>query len=346
MALWRNCSLDSEDDGRRLRQLSFVASYRLGDGVLRLLTDDRALAERFEQVFGECAVAAGIAPALTCFVTAAPDHEVVRVEFDRPLADVAPYLAFIFPERHYSAEARQGWHVLLTGSEEIGAVASHGSLLLSRFPGWQSFAANAAVALLMRLQPHVLFFHAAVSDVSGRGVFISGAKSSGKTTTSLALAARGHPLLSDEVGAIRRESWEAVPFRRAVSIRDGVRAERVELALRSAGDVATEFFPDGQRRIRIAASALFADEPGAVPLHSAFFLRGFASRPRIEPLRRVTANVQLLQPLGCTLWNNNAPSTTMDLLRFFEKTRCYHLDAGPPDETALAIEKLLEASCP
>ena len=337
--LWRNCGLLSDEIGPRSRHVSFEHSYLLADGTLTLASDDRGLSQRFDDVYGDCA-GTSQGPSLQCSVVTHPNLPLVRVSFGEPVADLVRFVSYVFPERGFAAagQSDNGWTLLTRDGLPFAAVADDGTLLLEKSSGWQSFAGNIAVNLLLRLQANLLFFHGATCDVGGRGVMFTGPKAAGKTTTSLALAARGHALLGDEIAAIRRETWEAVPFLRALSIRDGLRAPGIAAAL-AAIDAPQEIFPDGQPRLRVRASELFARVPHPVPLRAAFFLRGFAPEPRIEPVARSVASLRLLQPLGCTLWNNASTGSTMDLLRFFEKTACYHLDAGAPDDTATAIEQ-------
>jgi hypothetical protein len=344
---WRNCGAVSDEIARGLRRFAFAQNYLFGDATLAFETDDPALAARFDEVYRECAVDAPGAMSLRCTIASHPERDLVGVAFDERLCDVARFVAYVFPERGFASEGTSddGWSLIGPGESPLAAISPEGTLLVSRFNGWQSFVGNVAVNLLLRKQDDVLFFHGATCSVSGRGVMITGPKSSGKTTTSLALASRGHLLLGDEIAAIRAESWEALPFRRALSIRNGPRASAVDEAL-SGAESTSEIFPDGQPRIRVRASSLFREEAQPVPLNAAFFLRRFAPSPCIEPVRRTRDSLRLLQPLGCTLWNNGTLRPRMELLSFFERTRCYFLDPGQPEKTAVAIERCLEESCP
>src|SRR5437773_139224 len=51
---------------------------------------------------------------------------------------------------------------------------------------------------LLRVRGDAIFFHASAVGIGGEGTMFVGPKGGGKSTTSLALAARGHNLLSDE----------------------------------------------------------------------------------------------------------------------------------------------------
>jgi len=83
-----------------------------------------------------------------------------------------------------------------------------------------------------------------------------GDKCAGKTTTALFLAARGHDLLSDEVGAVHCGENTLAPFRRALSIRPGPLPEMVRARLR-AGGFNRETLADGTSRIRARIGGSF-----------------------------------------------------------------------------------------
>jgi hypothetical protein len=342
--LWRDCGLISEEIGRRSRQTRFRAVYRLGEATLELETDDESLASRFSDIYEDCRD--GSTPALRVAIATHPSEPWVLLTADATFNGIAEFISFVFQDRRISAgPTEDGWTLLLRDGAPFAATDDRSTLIFERGEGWQSFAGNVAVNLLMRLQPGVLFFHAATCSIGGSAVMITGNKRSGKTTTALTLASRGHALLGDEVAAIRTDSWEALPFRRALSVRDGIRGSEVTRAL-AAAERTTEIFPDGEPRIRVHAAELFDAIPAPAPLRAAFFTRSFADKPQIEPIPRSIGALRLLQPLGCTLWNNDGNRSTVQLLRFFERTNCYYLDPGDPDETAAAIERCLEESCP
>lgn len=326
-----------------MRQFLFERCYSLGAGTLAIRTDDEALATRVEEIYGDCAVV-DADPTLVCEVETLASEGVVRARFSHAFADLAEFLTSVFDGRGFAVR-RDADEVFLMREGRPFAQVSDSALVVLRDDSWPSFVGNVAVNLLLRLQAEMLFFHAAANRIGGRAVMFTGAKRAGKTTTSLALAARGHALFGDEVTAIHAPSWSVFPFRRSVSIRNGVRAAAVDAALAHAPRV-SEIFPDGEPRLRVSASAICGEAAGPAPLAAAFFLRSFAPSPEIEPVERTVASLRLLQPLGVTLWKNDGNRSTINLLRFFERTRCYYLDAGHPDDTAAAIERFLEETCP
>lgn len=90
-------------------------------------------------------------------------------------------------------------------------------------PSWvlESWAVGIAMA-----QRGNLSLHASVVAVDGRAVCLAGASGAGKSTTSLALSARGHRLLTDDVAIVRTDStgsW-VLPYHRHVHLTDSATA--------------------------------------------------------------------------------------------------------------------------
>lgn len=195
--------------------------YRIGDGYLRVRSADAPFRDRLRTLFRECVVAApapGPLPRVGVTVRSVPDGSYSLVSFDdpEPLDQLAFSLA-IFPDRGYSEIAGPSpeWKVFGVptpgGIEGIVMAGTH--LLVRRTTPWQSLAGSLVFSRLIRLQPRLLFFHAGSIGIRGQGVLIVGPKGSGKTTLSLALAARGHEFLGDEMAGVRIESLELVPVR-------------------------------------------------------------------------------------------------------------------------------------
>ena len=175
--------------------------------------------------------------------------------------------------------------------------------LVDRRQIWQPFIANYAINRVLRLQREMLFFHAASIGIEGRGVMIVGPKASGKTTTAMALAARGHGFLGDEMAAVHRTTKVMLPFRRAVSIRPGPRARRVDEHLARC-QYPAEVFPDGGERTLVNMGSMFP-EAGASRRRrcpAVLFLRQFAERPAAEPFAFGLEHFQMLSPLACSMW--------------------------------------------
>jgi hypothetical protein len=322
--------------------------YRIADGHLLLRCDEPSFGSRFDALYRECAVgsASGDGPQVGCGVASQDAPAVCLIEFDDPEPlDPVAFHAAVFADRGYVEMPSRdpGWRLLATAAApQRPLVAMRGAWMLAdRSRPWQPLAANHAVNRLLRLQRELLFLHAGSVALADRGVLILGPKGSGKTTLSLALAARGHGFLGDEVAALRRDRLELVPFRRAVSIRPGPRPRRLREALVSS---APESLPDGTTRARALAGDLFPASIGRrVGLHTALFLRRFVERPSIEAFSPSREHLRLLNPLGCTLWDVPPARRVMDLLALLSRVKCFFLDPGEPDETAELIEKTVSA---
>jgi hypothetical protein len=300
--------------------------FRLGDASLSL-SGDEALLFRFRAILGDCAESAAdrSLPLVHCQVDD-DGHSDVAVSFLYPGAPLDLH-GFVAGLAAYAGTLRDG---------------SGDTLRFDRQTEWRGAVANCAIQATLAIQPGALFFHAASVDVAGRGILIAGPKNTGKSTTSLALAARGHRLLGDEIAAVRTQTSELLPFPRAVSLRDGVRSELLDERLRGTPSL-EETYPDGSRRLRIKVSDLFDRvEPQAVPLAALFFLKPFGEATRIERFLPSLDQVSLLEPLGSALWGDSGGRRRFQLLRLLSTVACYDIAPGPPDETADRIEKLME----
>lgn len=318
--------------------------YRLAEGSLGVASADRALSERFEQIYGDCAAEGpGEGPRVVCDVTdGADDSIVVRFDDPEPLDD-ARFIEAVFPDRGYAPAPHPlgGVALPLPGSSHV--VRLHeGTLSAPRGSAWQPLAANLAVSRLLRLQRSVLFFHAASVRVGERGLLACGPKRSGKTTLALGLLARGHTLLGDEVAALSLADRALLPFHRSIAAREGPRSAAADSLLRGAGGV-TERFPDGELRTRVAVRRLSEHEPAArTPLTTLLLLRSIVPVTRIE---RIPARPELLgalTPLAASLWDRPAGSVGFRLLGILSAVRVFEVCAGPPDEVAAMIEHLME----
>jgi hypothetical protein len=192
----------------------------------------------------------------------------------------------------------------------------------------------------MRLQRNVLFFHAASARIGASGVMLVGSKGSGKTTISLTLASRGHGFLGDEVAAVCADSQELLPFRRAASIRAGIRTSGVTQRLAN-GNYPAETFPDGSARVLANVADLFPDAIASpAKLDTIFFLRGFGSQASVEQFSFGLEKFHLLTPLACSMWGVPTGLRMLQISRMLGEVRCYYLDPGSPDETAELLEQL------
>jgi len=205
--------------------------------------------------------------------------------------------------------------------------------------GWSA----AVVALLFRgflaLADDTIFFHASALGIGGNGVLFVGEQRSGKSTLALALAARGHEFLSDEIGCYRPSTGEILPYRRPVGIREGIRSVLIETPL--AERHYRGMIHDDSIRVDLETLLPLA-RARPLPLAAVIFLRGFAAEPSIESIVPGRAEVGMLQALYSSL--TNAPSTrrVFELIQLLSRARIYRLNPGAPDETANLLEEVMQ----
>jgi hypothetical protein len=264
---------------------------------------------------------------------------------DAEPVDLADFILQVFPDRGY-AERRppvEGWRVLAPGHDGGESVAiSRNQMLFRGRDAWKALIGSTAVGRLIRLQRGLLFFHAASIGVFGAGVMLVGHKGAGKTTVSLALAARGHAFLGDEIAGVRIGPLEMVPLRRSLAIRTGPRADEVSRALaRTTAPVET--YPDGSRRFRAQPNELFPAAKGvSLPLGAVVFLDGFAPTPLLEEFEPGLEHVSKLTPMAATLWGMPAARRAFGMLSLLARTRCYRMVLGAPEDSAARIERIME----
>lgn len=323
--------------------------YRLGDGYLEVLSADPGFGQRLGMLYRECRVdddPADDLPRVQCTVRTAEGESVglVTVEDGEPL-DLADFILQVFPDRGYRELpcAAPGWRAVDLGNDDGGSVALHGNQMLFRGQNaWRALAGSVAVSRLIRLQRRLLFFHAASVGVAGSGLMLVGPKGAGKTTLSLALAARGHAFLGDEIAGVRLGTQELVPLRRSLAIRNGPRAESVTRALERTS-AALEIYPDGSERRRAQPAELFpSGSPVALPLKALVFLRGFAAAPSVERFEPGREHLLELTPMGATLWGMSPARRAFDMLNLLSRARCYRVVLGGAEESAACIERIME----
>lgn len=323
--------------------------YRLGDGYLEIRSDDGPFRERLELLFRECAVpepgADGL-PRVRCTVLAPAGADVALVTFDDPEPlDLVRFSLELFPDRGYSEAPSPiaDWRLLtLPTPGGTGCLAISGDrLLVHRATPWQALVGSIAMSRLFRLQRGLVFLHAGSVGIGGSGVLLLGPKGAGKTTLSLALAARGHALLGDEIAAVRIATLELVPVRRSLAVRDGPRAAAVGAALDGA-QAPYEPFPDGSRRRRAFAGQLFPEPAEALPLRRLVFLGGKGPAARLEPAPAGRGLLGRLTPLGASAWGRSPIHLMRDLLRLVSEVPAVLLELGPPEATAELLATSLE----
>jgi hypothetical protein len=326
--------------------------YRIADGFLGLDCDHGPVTERWREIYHDCRCAgpsAGL-PSLLCVLRTQGSPDTARLDCDEDgTIDPVEFNLRLLPDQRFLEvpSPLPGWRFLARiDTPDLPFAGFRGrTVILDRAQPWEHFVAHYTLHRLLRLQRNTMVFHASAASVNGSGVMLAGPKLAGKTTLSLALAALGHAFFGDEFAAVRRDSWELIPFRRSVSIRPGPAAAPVAAALNS-GKYSAEPYPDGTPRFRIPASDLVEGVPAApTPLRAIFFLRPFAERPRVTPFQAGLEHVRLLSPLGSTVADFAPAQTISDFFHLLKRARCYFLEpGGSPRDTAEAIVRALEAA--
>jgi hypothetical protein len=324
---------------------------RMADRLITVDCDDQAFAELFFMMFGGSSGVPGSPsarnPAILSDVhldissTGHPQFGWFRLSGrnELPLDGV---------EFRYAIEAEHGFFKLLpTEDDGWTSVAFRDSdvpmfafrdrdCIFSLGPKWRLSIVWFLHWRLLRIRPDVIFFHASALGIFGEGTIFVGPSGGGKSTTSMALAARGHNFLSDEVGAYVPATGELLPFRRPVGIKPGPRATAVQRGLPHSASEQIE----REGFYRVDVDAIFANEPAKpVPLRRIVFLRGFAEHPTLERIKPGREEIVELQPLMSSFLNASHSRRIFELTRLLGTAKVYQLHPGNPDETAIYLEE-------
>ena len=189
----------------------------------------------------------------------------------------------------------------------------------------------------MTLQPHLLFAHGATLALGAerRGLFLTGPSGAGKTTLSLALAARGHDLLGDDIAAIEGDGGPSPtlrPVRRTPLTRP----------------VAPRPFWDPEHQAPRAYRPLPRDAPAPAALSVAVFLLGPGERTRATPMTPSLSDPAPLAALGqcntvASAWGTDPARWLFKIARLaavLGRVPCVALELGDLDESVAVIEGL------
>lgn len=230
-----------------------------------------------------------------------------------------------------------GWKCLAFRGTDSPALAFRGrDGLFALSPSWRGILLWYLFWRLLRMRADAIFFHASALGIQGEGTIFVGPKGAGKSTTVLALAARGHNFLSDEIAGYLPGSGELIPFRRPVGIKSGPRAEAVSRGL--TPEVVAKL--DREGFVRVDIKTLFAAHPPkVVPLRRVVFLSGFSARPSLERLTPGREEIAALQPLLSSFLNESHSRRVFELARLLSTAKAYRLRPGDPDTTARHVEE-------
>jgi hypothetical protein len=308
-------------------------------------TDDPDFPHEFISVFGGASPSVGDAPRSS--FSAEINRHSTESDFgclsvsgdglDDPASFLLGFSSPTIPLRRADAEAG----VLLWGEDvqPVFRFLSDGRCLFRRVERWHRILAHFLFLRMLRLRSDLLFFHAASMDVGGKGLLLVGPKGTGKTTTALALTARGHGFHGDETAAYDPAAGCLLPFRRPVGIKPGPQPRAIEQAL--AAGIPRD--PEGLVRVDIER-LLPAPTRSPIPLRAVVFMEGFVAQPRLARIQPGREEVAMLQPLGSTLVGADVGRRVFEMMRLLGRAACYRLAAGAPDDTAALLEEVLSAS--
>jgi hypothetical protein len=230
-----------------------------------------------------------------------------------------------------------GWKCIAFRGTGVPALAFRGrECMFSLGPRWRLCIVWYLFWHLLRIRSDAIFFHASALGIFGEGTIFIGPAGSGKSTTALGLAARGHDFLSDEIAGYVPGRGELIPFRRPVGIKRGPRSSAVQNGLTL--DTAARIERDGL--VRVDVNVLFPVEPPrAMPLRRIVFLREFAERPSLERITPGRRELVELQPLMSSFLNASHSRRVFELTRLLSTAKVYQLHPGDPDATAAYLEE-------
>jgi hypothetical protein len=287
-----------------------------------------------------------LADAADCDVTIAFDGTVASVRFDDARA------AALYRSRYR--------HMLARGEPALRAyAAARGAVRYFWVPGtaayrWErhrlepyeiAFLADAvATTHFFTALPKRMVMHAAAVAGDRAAAAIVGTSEAGKTTTALACTRVGLRLFSDEFCFVTPAG--VIPFPRSLNLRRG----GIELLARGASrDTPLDAWLQANRGADVQdvgydeLLGAWEDQAHPVPLRAVFFV---TARAAIARAAKASAAQMLPRVLPWTRMEPQGLEAARALLELLQRTTCYELTLGTPDDTARLIEEALAVALP
>jgi len=337
-----------------------VIRLRVGDACLEVVTAWAEVLADLEAEYGDCTVPEASPDWQTVRCSVRPVGEgLVHLELEGggwpDLIEVAQRLLVPLGRCRSYVERPPGdgrWRAIVdTAADGRLVVATAGRQALVDLTATPAgFLLDLLVAAVQVIQPGLLFLHAAAISIDGQGVLLTAPSRGGKSTASIALAARGHAFLGDDAAIVRVRTRELISFPKSVGVRDEALARSLGWDVRRCRH-RRQTAPDGSTRLLVRAGDAVEPAPcDPVPLRSVFFFEGFADRTtarRFTP-RLAQDRLRFLADDVADAWGLAPARRLMKLLTVVDvlsSARCHVLQLGSPSEVADTIERLVRDPC-
>lgn len=312
---------------------------------LDLITGDASLTEEFASVFGSSGLGdesvsdrpvARLRAVVRSLDDAQGSMDIEGDDLPDPAAFLLGFASPTVPLVSMTSNAAGTQLIGIGDAKEPLFIFRGRETIFRKVERWQRIVSHVLFLRMLRMRSDLLFFHAASVVLGGKGFLFVGPKGTGKSTLSLALAARGHAFLGDETAAYEPGTRRLLPMRRPVGIKPGIRSRSIDqalLRLAPASDL------DGMFRVPIER-LLTGNAAVPAELGGVVFLRGFGPQPQIARIAAGREELSQMQPLRSTT-AANATMRVFEMIRLLSSVACRVLIAGAPDETAAYIEEAI-----
>jgi hypothetical protein len=194
---------------------------------------------------------------------------------------------------------------------------------------WLETLTGQIVGTITMLLRRLVFVHAGVVEIGGRGCMLVGDSGAGKTSTVAALVARGAAYLSDEVALLDPLTNHMLPFHLPMAVKKWT--ARAAGPLPAGTDVARQDTVVFRLPVRLG---------GACPLGTAILLeRG--GRPGIKEMSRAQALVRLARQPSSFRYAGRTEDAFRAWAQALPAARCFVLNADRPVAFAPELMRIL-----